>query len=117
MPTTPNSQTQIQLQDTQQAYQAFSDVVQALSPIASDVNDYPVRIADLAMQSTAGTKFATAVGDWVANFNQLWTVLEQITSQVEAQYTAMLATNNQNNDLAATTTRPAPLAPVLISPT
>jgi hypothetical protein len=101
---TPNQQTQIQLQDTHQAYLAFSDVVQALSPIASDANDYPVRIANLAMQSTAGAIFSNAVGDWVANFNQLWTVLCQITNQVEKQYTVMLATNNQNNDLAGTTT-------------
>jgi len=102
--TTPNPQTQIQLQDTQQAYQAFSDVVHALSPIASDANDYPAQIANLAMQSTAGTVFANAVGDWVANFHQLWTVLGQITNQIEAQYTAMTNTNNQNNDLAGTTT-------------
>jgi hypothetical protein len=102
--TTPNSQMQIQLQDTYQAYQAFSDVVQALSPIANDVNDYPTRIANLAMSSTAGQVFASAVGDWVNNFHQLWTVLGQITKQIEAEYAAMLATNNHNTDLAATTT-------------
>lgn len=104
--TTPNplAQTQIQLQDTQQAYLAFSDAVATLSPIASDVNDYPVQIANFAMQSTAGTVFANAVADWVSNFRQLWTVLEQITNQVETQYTEMQAANSQNNDLAGTTT-------------
>ena len=101
--TTPNSQMQIQLQDTQQAYQAFSGVVQALSPIANDVNDYPTQIATLAIQSTAGTVFANAVADWCSNFHQLWTVLGQITNQIETQYTTMTNTNNQNNALAATT--------------
>jgi hypothetical protein len=98
--TTPNPQTQIQLQDTQQAYQAFADVCNALSPIATDANDYPQQITSLAMQSTAGAVFASCVSDWTANFNQLWTVLGQITAQLETQYTAMTATNNQNTDSA-----------------
>jgi hypothetical protein len=98
--TTPNPQTQIQLQDTQQAYQAFLDVYQTLSPIATDANDYPQQIANVAIQSTAGAVFASCVGDWTDNFNQLWAVLKQITAQLETQYTAMMATNNQNTDLA-----------------
>jgi hypothetical protein len=101
--TTPNSQTQIQLQDTLMAYQAFSEVVHTLSPIANDANDYPQQIANLAMQSTAGTVFASAVSDWTANFYQVWTVLGQITAQIENQYTAMTATNNDNTDLAGRT--------------
>lgn len=102
--TTPNPQLQIQLHDTQQAYQAFYDVVQTLSPIASDVNDYPTQIANLAMQSTAGKVFANAVDDWVTNFHQLWTVLGQITNQVETQYRLMLANESKNTGLAGTTT-------------
>jgi hypothetical protein len=101
--TASNPQTQIQLQDTLQAYQAFADVCQTLSPIANDVNDYPQQIANLAMQSTAGTVFANCVGDWTANFYQVWTVLGQITTQLEAQYTAMKATEGTNTDLAGGT--------------
>jgi hypothetical protein len=101
--TTPNSQTQIQLQDTLKAYEAFSEVVNTLSPIANDANDYPTQIANLAMQSAAGTVFANCVSDWTNNFNQVWTVLGQITAQLEAQYTAMTATNNDNTDLAGRT--------------
>jgi hypothetical protein len=106
--TTPNPQTQIQLQDTQQAYQAFVDVCQALSPIAADTNDYPQQIANLAMQSTAGQVFANCVSDWVSNFHQLWTVLGQITAQVEAQYTAMQRNEATNTGLAHS--MPAPVA-------
>ena len=99
--TTPNPQTQIQLQDTLQAYQAFADVCQTLKPIANDANDYPQQIANFAMQSTAGTVFASCVSDWTTNFHQLWTVLQQITAQLETQYTAMKSTNDQNTDLAS----------------
>ena len=101
--TTPNPQTQIQLQDTLTAYQAFADAYHTLSPIANDANDYPQQIANLAMQSTAGTVFANCVGDWTANFYQVWTVLGQITTQLEAQYTAMKATEGTNTDLAGGT--------------
>ena len=101
--TPSNPQTQIQLEQTQQAYQAFLDVVQALSPIATDTNDYPQQIANLAMQSTAGKVFANCVSDWVAQFHQLWTVLGQITAQIEAQYQAMGGVENQNTELASRT--------------
>ena len=109
--TTPNQQTQIQLQDTQQAYQAFNDVVQALSPIAADANDYPSQIANVAMQSTAGTVFASCISEWIANFFQIWTVLGQITAQIEASYSAMTATNVQNNDLAGSMSEPLTTTP------
>jgi hypothetical protein len=101
--TTPNPQTQIQLQDTQQAYQAFLEVVQTLSPIASDANDYPQQIANVAMQSTAGSMFAGCVSDWISNFNVLWTVLGQITGQIETQYQTMTANEGQNTGLAGRT--------------
>jgi uncharacterized protein YukE len=91
---------QIELSATRQAYQAFSDVCQALSPIATDANDYPTQIANFAIQSTAGTTFAGYISDWTTNFNQLWNVLQQITNQVETQYLTMLATNAKNTDLA-----------------
>jgi hypothetical protein len=55
------------------------------------------------MQSTAGQVFAGAIGDWISNFNQVWTVLGQITTQLEQQYTAMKATNDGNTDLAGRT--------------
>ena len=101
--TTLNPQTQIQLQDTKLAYQAFVEVCQTLSPIATDANDYPQQIKNLAMQSTAGTVFAACIDDWTSNFNHLWTVLGQITAQIEAQYAAMTATNGDNTDLAGRT--------------
>jgi hypothetical protein len=104
--TTTNTETQIQLQETQLAYQAFLDVCHALSPIATDANDYPQQIANTAMQSTAGTAFANCVSDWTANFNQLWTVLQQITAQIEAQHTAMANVESTNTGLATGTLNP-----------
>src|ERR1700677_924760 len=104
--TTPSPQgqanTTIQLNYTHQAYLAFSDVVQALSPIANDANDYPARISNLAMQSPAGRVFSSAVAEWVSNFNSLWGGLEQITRQLETQYATMLAAENHNVNLADT---------------
>ena len=116
--TPPNPQTQIQLTDTQQAYQAFVDACQALSPIATDTNDYPTRIANLAMNSTAGSLFSNAVSDWVTHFQQLWTLLGQITAQIEAQYQAMAGVNDQNTDLAKNMSEPEfmPAQRVLATP-
>jgi hypothetical protein len=105
--TTPNAETRIQLQETQQAYLAFEAVCQALGPIATDANGYPQQIANSAMQSTAGAAFASCVSDWTANFHQLWTVLQQITAQVQAQCTAMANVENVNTGLA---TQATPLA-------
>lgn len=99
--TNSNAETLIQLQEAQRAYEAFADVRTALSPIAADANDYPQRINTLALQGSAGPVFANCVQEWTTSFAHLWSVLGQITAQLEAQYQQMLKVNNLNNDLAA----------------
>jgi hypothetical protein len=93
-------ETQIQIQDTQRAYETFVGVSVALSPIATDANDFPQQIANVAMQSAAGNAFANSVSDWTGNFHQLWVVLQQITAQIGLQYTAMKEVEKANLDLA-----------------
>ena len=102
-PPPQSPQTQIQMQDTQRAYEAFAAVVDALSPIAQDANDFPQQIANVAMQGAAGSAFASSVSDWTGNFHQLWVVLQQITQQIGQQYVAMKEAEKTNLDLATGT--------------
>lgn len=99
--TNSNADTQIQLTETKQAYEAFAEVCKVLGPIASGANDYPQRITGLALQGAAGPAFASCVSEWTTGFYHLWSVLGQVTAQVEITYLHMLRINGLNSDLAA----------------
>jgi hypothetical protein len=85
---------------TQKAADYFSEAVSSLDSIKASVFESGTTLASQAMITTAGAKFAAAVGAWTEDFDDIRNTLNWMSEQLTATANQMLANEANNVDIA-----------------
>jgi hypothetical protein len=100
MPTT-GSVTANEITVTQQAQTAFGVAVTSLNTIGGSVLGAAEQLANSAMVTTAGAKFAQAMQTWCDDFTDIQRMLSKMETALGDTVTALQAGNQQSADMAA----------------
>jgi aconitase B len=100
MPTT-GAVTSNEVSVTQQAQGIFNEKVTELNTVGSLVEEWGgIQLSQNAMQTTAGTLFAQAVGQWVEYLNDIKNTLNWMAEQLGYTAQQLLAGEQQNAEQA-----------------
>lgn len=109
--TSTGNVTQNEINVTLSAQQAFEGAVGQIQKIIGDVLDAGSNLSTSAMVTTAGSKFGSAVQQWVESATDIVKTLEWMAGQLGNTAKQLQAGNQQSEDMAAGLPSPGNFGP------